>query len=288
MRLLVIGESGQLARALAPKRGVTCVGRAGFDLSRASVESAQALLRANPCDAVINAAGYTQVDSAESNSSAAYALNETGPRALAQACAAIDIPLVHISTDYVFDGRKAGAYVEDDPVAPRSVYGASKAAGERAVREIGVRAAIVRTSWLYSAGGSNFARTMLRLAQSQDEVRVVNDQHGAPTWVDDLADASYAIAARLFERDPSAEGIFHFANSGATTWAGFAEAVFEHARARSWPAAAVTRITTAEFPTAAPRPQNSRLDMSKYAALIAPPRPWQEALTLCMKQMTSP
>lgn len=288
MRLLVIGESGQLAQALARGGDVVNAGRRRLDLSNASVENAQALMRESGCDVVINAAAYTAVDRAEADRAVAYALNEGGPRTLAQACKALNTPLVHVSTDYVFDGDKATPYTETDVANPQCVYGASKAAGERAVLESGARAAIVRTSWLFSAGGDNFVRTMLRLAQTQEEVAVVSDQIGRPTWAADLAAACRAIGGRLANGDTAAEGILHFANSGEASWADFAEAIFENARARGWSSARVRRISGADFPSAAKRPANSRLDTAKYSALFGAPRPWREALPLCLDEMAPP
>lgn len=287
MHVLVIGKSGQLAQALAPRAGVTCVGRGELDLARAQEADIAALLAASQCDAVINAAAYTAVDQAESDVAGAFALNQTAPRLLAIACARANLPLVHVSTDYVFDGAKSTPYTENDPVAPLNVYGASKAAGENEVLRSGARAAVIRTSWVYSAGGSNFLKTMLRLAETRPEISVVNDQYGAPTWSADLASACYAAAERLVQGDDAATGVFHFAGAGEATWATFAEAIFEQARARGLPSATVKRIPSAEFQTAARRPQNSRLDTSHFAQVFAPPRPWTEALSLCMDEVAA-
>lgn len=277
-----------MASALARHGETVCVGRESYDLAQGDSQQTLDLLRRHRPDVAINAAAYTGVDAAENDQAAAHALNAAGPCVLAAACAASDIPLVHISTDYVFDGAKIGAYVESDPPNPQSVYGASKAAGETAILESDARATIVRTSWVYAAHGQNFVRTMLRLAQSRDEIGVVADQFGRPTWASDFATACHALAARLVQKDVGAEGIFHFANAGEASWADLAEAVFENAKARGWKSAAVKRIATSDFPTAAPRPKNSRLDTSKFASYIAPPRPWKDALQLCMDEMTPP
>ncbi|MEQ1808399.1 MAG: dTDP-4-dehydrorhamnose reductase [Terricaulis sp.] len=287
MRVLVIGKSGQLAQALAPRAGVTCVGRDELDLSSAGEADIAALLAGSHYDAAINAAAYTAVDKAESDAASAFALNQTAPRHLATACARSKTPLVHVSTDYVFDGAKRTPYIESDPVAPLNVYGASKAAGETEILRSGARATVIRTSWVYGARGSNFLNTMLRLAETRPEISVVNDQYGAPTWTKDLASACYAAAERLVQGDDAATGLFHFAGASDATWATFAEAIFEHARLRGLPSAKVKRIPSAEFKTAAKRPQNSRLDTSHFARTFAPPRPWIEALSLCMDEVAA-
>jgi len=285
MRTLVIGQSGQLARALAKLPEVVCVGSDIIDLAHATETDLEDAIRSSRCNAVINAAAYTAVDKAEGDPASAYALNQYGPRALAHACAKAKTPLVHVSTDYVFDGTKREPYTEQDPVAPLNVYGASKAAGESDVLQSGARAAIVRTSWVYDASGANFLNTMLRLAQTRDEVKVVSDQRGSPTWAADLAASCHAVAERLVEQNDDALGLVHFTGGGEASWADFAEAIFEHARQRGWPAASVTPIPASEYPTPAKRPQNSRLDTSRYAQLIAPPRDWREALALCVDEI---
>ncbi|MEQ1809427.1 MAG: dTDP-4-dehydrorhamnose reductase [Terricaulis sp.] len=287
MRVLVIGKSGQLAQALAPHTGVTCVGRGELDFSRAGEADIVALLAASRCDVAINAAAYTAVDQAESDAAGAFALNQTAPRHLAAACARANTPLVHVSTDYVFDGAKHTPYTESDPVTPLNVYGASKAAGENEIFRSGARATVIRTSWVYGARGSNFLNTMRRLAETRPEVGVVHDQHGAPTWAADLASACYVAAERLVQGDDAATGLFHFAGGGEATWATFAEAIFEQARLRGLPSAKVKRIPAAEFQTVAKRPKNSRLDTSHFARIFAPPRPWIEALSLCMDEVAA-
>ena len=287
MRVLVIGKSGQLAQALASHVGASCVGRSELDLLHAEEADIAALLSATRCDAVINAAAYTAVDQAESDVAGAFALNQTAPRLLAIACERARTPLVHVSTDYVFDGAKSTPYVESDPTAPLNIYGASKAAGEKDVLSSGARAAVIRTSWVYGAQGANFLNTMLRLAATRPEIGVVSDQHGAPTWAADLASACYATAERLVEGDHAVEGLLHFAGGGEATWATFAEAIFEQAHQRGLPTAKVRRISSAEFQTAAKRPQNSRLDTSRFAQLFGPPRPWHEAVSLCMDEVAA-
>jgi len=193
--VLVTGGAGQVASALADAQGVVRVGRPAFDFDRP--EAIAAMFRATAPRVVVNAAAYTGVDAAENDAESAYRANRDGPAILAGLCAEADIPLIHISTDYVFDGTKSEPYVETDPVSPQGVYGASKLAGEQAVLGSGCRAVILRTAWVYAVQGKNFVRTMLTLAKSRDALRVVADQHGCPTTAGDLADAILAIVRRL-------------------------------------------------------------------------------------------
>lgn len=268
-----------MARALSETGapGLVALGRDRLDL-RDPVAAETELERLRPAG-VINAAAFTAVDKAESEPEEAFLLNRDGPAALARVCARIGAPLVHVSTDYLFDGTKTGPYAEDDPPAPLGVYGASKAAGEEAVQASGARAAILRTSWVYSATGANFVRTMLRLAaEGRKEVGVVADQIGRPTYAPDLAAACLAALGH--------EGIFHFAGAGEASWADFAEAIFAAAQARGLPHAAVRRISTADYPTPARRPANSVLSTAKIEAVLGlHPRPWREALELCMDRI---
>ena len=286
--LLVLGGEGQVARALAdlaPGEGwtVTRIGRAQADLSTADLAP---LLLAHRPGLVVNAAAYTAVDRAETEPDAARALNADLPRRAARACADAGVPLVHISTDYVFDGSKPDPYVETDPLAPLCVYGATKAEGEAAVASAGGRAAVARTAWVYGADGANFVRTMMRLAETRDEVGVVDDQHGDPTAARDVARACLKLGDRLCAGDRDAEGVFHVAGEGDTTWAGFASAVFAESARRGGPSARVRPITTAEYPTPARRPANSRLDCAKLARITGwRPGPWRESLALVMEQL---
>ncbi|MGE0044821.1 MAG: dTDP-4-dehydrorhamnose reductase [Hyphomonadaceae bacterium] len=278
--ILILGRSGQLAQALFARPAPDgfrwdAWGRETLDLARDDVE---ARVRAAAPAAVINAAAHTGVDRAESEPEAAFALNRDAPGALARAAAALGAPFVHISTDYVFDGTKPSPYTEEDPLAPLGVYGRSKAEGEALVRESGGRAAIIRTSWVYARAGANFVNTMLRLSEARDEINVVADQIGRPTWARDLADACVGMTERLLLDDARAEGVFHYSGAGDATWADFAEAIFAAARRP----VRVKRITTEDYPTPAARPKNSRLDCSKIAALGIQPRPWREALALCI------
>jgi dTDP-4-dehydrorhamnose reductase len=231
---------------------------------------------------VVNAAAYTAVDKAETDSAAAYRANRDGPEALARLCAANGIPLIHVSTDYVYDGVKSSPYVETDAIGPRNVYGASKLAGEMAVMATGARAIILRTAWVYAATGSNFVRTMLRLAETEDKLKVVADQRGCPTAATDLASAILAIAGRIEADgwDDARSGVFHAAGSGETTWHGFAVALFDEAsRHKTKTPSSVAAITTDEFPRPARRPANSRLDCTRLANLFDIRLPdWRDSL----------
>jgi dTDP-4-dehydrorhamnose reductase len=224
--LLVFGANGQVAQEIgriATRFGfsATLAGRDRVDLLS---HDGSALLDELRPRAVINAAAYTAVDRAEQEPAAAYRLNGEVPGLLAQACKDRGLAFVHISTDYVFDGSKAGPYVETDARAPLGVYGASKAQGEEAIAAVGGDYAIVRTAWVYSAFGANFVKTMLRLATTRDEVGVVSDQHGCPTWAEDVAKATLLLSQRLIAGDPAAQGIFHAAGEGDASWADFAQA----------------------------------------------------------------
>lgn len=275
MKLLATGARGQVGAAVA-RRGrelgheVAAADRAALDLCDPG--QIEAALDAMAPAAVINAAAYTQVDGAEQDPATAFAVNAIAAGALARACARRGIALVHLSTDYVFDGAASRPYLEDDPVAPLGIYGASKAEGERAV--IAAGGVVLRTSWVFSATGSNFAKTIVRLALERPELRVVADQHGCPSFADDVADAAIGIAERATAGAVPAS-IYHAAGDGPTTWHGFATAIVDAARARrALPCAAVVPITTAEYPTAARRPSYSVLDTDRIRALGIAPAPW--------------
>jgi len=279
--ILVIGRGGQVARALARRGDVEVIGRPDFDLMQPDAVAAE-IVRRRP-RAVINAAAYTAVDKAEDEPDAAMAINGDAPRVIAHASAEIGAALVHLSTDYVFAGDKAAPYVEDDPTGPTGIYGASKLRGEQLALAANPRTIVLRTAWVYDAAGANFVRTMLRLAKSRDVITVVADQRGCPTFADDLAGAALAIAA-----DPRHAGIYHCAGSGETTWAAFAEDIFAQSRIRGGPSADVKHIASAEFPTRAKRPANSRLDCTKLAreyGIVM--RPWREALSACMDEIAA-
>ena len=279
--ILVTGGSGQLAAALeaAASRPLNLVGRPAFDFDRP--ETIEAAFRAANPGLVVNAAAYTAVDAAETDAGAAFRANRDGPALLAQLCAASGIPLIHISTDYVFDGNKGAPYHEADPVSPQGVYGASKLAGEAAVLASGARAVILRTSWVYSTTGKNFVRTMLAVGKTRDRLTVVADQRGCPTNAADFAAVILAIAARLEDgwRDDYA-GVFHAAGTGDTTWHGLACAVFEDAARNGMTVPRVDPITTAHWPTPARRPPDSRLDCDKAQRVFGVRLPeWRGSLS---------
>ncbi len=231
---------------------------------------------------MINAAAYTAVDKAESESDAAYRANRDGPATLARLCAQAGIPLIHVSTDYVFDGEKPAPYVETDFVAPQGVYGASKLAGEQAVLASGAHAVILRTAWVYAEGGKNFVRTMLTAGKTRDRLTVVADQHGCPTVAGDLADAILGIVTAI-ERTgwrSDYQGVFHAAGSGETTWFGLAVATFEEAARHGAKKPEVAPIATTDWPTPAKRPANSRLDCTRLHDVFGLRLPhWRESLT---------
>ncbi|MBN8905275.1 MAG: dTDP-4-dehydrorhamnose reductase [Rhodospirillales bacterium 69-11] len=279
--ILVTGGTGQLARALdaaAPDR-VRRVGRPDFDFDRP--ETLDARFAAIRPALVVNAAAYTAVDAAEDDAEAAYRANRDGPATLARLCAEAGIPLIHVSTDYVFDGAKGAPYVETDPVSPQGVYGASKLAGEQAVLASDAQATILRTSWVYAAEGKNFVRTMLTVGATRDRLTVVADQRGCPTTAADLAAAILAIADRIAASGwrPDYGGVFHAAGSGETTWFGLATATFEEAARHGAKVPEVAPIATADWPTKARRPADSRLDCGKLDAVfgIRLP-PWRDSL----------
>jgi dTDP-4-dehydrorhamnose reductase len=286
MPILVIGRTGQLACALAANDSdAHFVGRDRLDL--ADTDRIAGRLSAL-CDefepqAIVNAAAYTAVDRAEDEPELAFRINADAPGQLAFVASRLAIPFVHVSTDYVFAGDRPGARCEDDPTGPIGVYGQSKLAGEAAVRNAAPSHFIVRTSWVYDAQGQNFLRTMLRLGRERDELRVVDDQRGAPTAAPDLARAILEMLAAA--RQPGAAqdlfGTYHFSGSGGTTWCGFARAILQRAATLQpdvqW--ANITPITTAEYPTRARRPANSLLDCGRIARRFGIlPRHWEQAL----------
>jgi dTDP-4-dehydrorhamnose reductase len=281
MKLLVLGSGGQVGRELCRLPWPAGYALAGFDRAEVDItqpaSASRAVARERP-DIVVNAAAYTAVDRAESEPEAAWAGNCTGPANLAAACAGTGTPLIHISTDYVFDGTKSDPYREDDPVAPLGVYGQSKEAGDRAVREALASHVILRTAWVYSAHGHNFVKTMLRLADERPVLRVVADQTGSPTGATDVAAAIATIVQQL-AAGSRCWGTYHFTAAGAVTWHGFAEAIFAEAAPWRGPAPRVEAIATADYPTPARRPANSRLDCTKIGEVFGiGPRPWREAL----------
>lgn len=273
MRLLVFGRTGQVAtelRALAPE--ARFLGREEADLEDPA--ACAAAIRAAAPEAVINAAAWTAVDAAEEHRDAAFRVNAEAPAAMAAAARAVGIPLVQISTDYVFDGSGAAPRRPGDATGPLGVYGASKLAGEEAVRAAGGPHAILRTSWVFSAHGRNFVKTMLALSAARDALTVVGDQHGGPTPARAIAEACLGIARQLSAM-PEKSGTYHYAGAPDTSWAGFARAIF----AEAGRGVAVTEIPTSAYPTPAARPLNSRLDCSATEAAFGLARPdWRAAL----------
>lgn len=284
MRLLVFGANGQIGHELCRLPGTNVIGLTRDEADITVVEDVDRTIAASGCDVVINAAAYTAVDHAEAEAEAAYAVNGDGAANVAQAAARHGLPVVHLSTDYVFDGTKHSAYVEDDPIAPLSIYGASKVAGEQAVRAAHERHMILRTSWVFGAWGHNFVKAMLRLAEEREEIGVVDDQSGCPTPAADLA---RAIAALCAQAGPDSWGTYHLSGAGRTTWFGFAQEIFDQrARTTGRPPPRLRPLTTAEYPTAAPRPANSELDCSRIqAAFGIAPRPWREGLARVLNEV---
>jgi dTDP-4-dehydrorhamnose reductase len=278
----------ELQRARWPQGLVPAfLGREALDLAQA--ERARLRVAERRPLIVINAAAYTAVDTAERERDQAFAVNRDGPAALAEACAEIAASLIQLSTDYVFDGTKHGAYEEDDPVHPLSVYGESKAAGEAAIRERLDRHVIIRTAWVYCPIGRNFVRTMLRLGAERDQLGVVDDQQGSPTSAAEVARALIVVATALAEGRNDAFGTYHFCGAGATSWYGFARAIFAGAQKRGMRVpGTVVPITTAQYPTPAKRPMNSVLNSEKIArAFGVAARPWQDALADCLDEIAA-
>jgi dTDP-4-dehydrorhamnose reductase len=291
VRIIVTGREGQVARALV-ERGrsagveVVCLARPDVDLTEPDLVARA--IEATRGDVVINAAAYTAVDQAEAEPDLAMRVNGEGARAVAAAAARTGRPVVQISTDYVFDGALDRPYREDDPVGPVGVYGRTKLAGETAVAAANARHVIARTAWVYSPFGRNFLKTMLRLGLTRDEVGVVADQWGAPTSALDIADALIAMARRLVAepRDASLYGTFHATGSVYTSWAGFAAAIFAQAAMLGRKPVAVTPISTAQYPTPAARPANSRLDAGKLHRVYGLALPeWRSSAQDCVKRL---
>jgi dTDP-4-dehydrorhamnose reductase len=286
--LLVIGCRGQIGRELmaAPlPAGVSRLGLGHGDLDLTDRDAVRVVIgRCRPA-LIINAAGYTAVDRAEAEPQTAFAVNADGPAHLADAAAAAGGALVHLSTDYVFDGAKADAYREDDPVGPLGVYGASKAAGEQAVRERLERHVILRTSWVFGTHGTNFVKTMLHLGRERDHLRVVADQRGCPTGAADIAEAILGIARQLLiDRRGDVWGTYHFAGRGATTWYGVAQAIFERVAPLWGRRPEVAPIATADYPTPARRPVSSVLDCTRFERTFGlQRRPWTEQLDAVLR-----
>ena len=279
MTILVFGKNGQVARELAAHPGVTCLGRDQADLSDPAA-CADAIRAARP-QAVINAAAYTAVDKAESEEALATVINGEAPGAMARACAALEVPFVTLSTDYVFEGGGETPWQPADATGPLGAYGRSKLAGEQAVRAAGGVSAILRTSWVVSCHGHNFVKTMLRLGRERDRLTIVADQIGAPTPARAIATACLRVAEQL-KTDPEKGGVHHFAGAPDTSWACFARETFAQAGIDC----VVEDIPTSAYPTPAQRPLNSRLDCSSFEAAFDMPRPdWRQGLSDILKDL---
>ena len=288
MRVLVAGREGQVARALIARLGqdghaVTALEPPELDLT--SRDSIAAAIQAADPALVVNAAAYTAVDKAEDQEAIAYAVNRDGAAWLAEAAAARGLPFVHFSTDYVFDGLKGAPYVEGDPTSPLGVYGRSKEEGERAVLAANPRSVVLRTAWVCSPDGGNFVKTMLRLSADRDELRVVADQHGAPTFAADLADAVAQMAPRLVASAAGDEafGLFHLSGAPHTTWFGFTQEIIAQAATRGGRQPRLTPIATSDYPTRARRPGDGRLDCSRIGRVHGIlPADWRASLGRCL------
>ena len=285
MKILVTGCHGQVGHALTQHlQGlgeIHALGREQLDLSRS--ESIRAVMQSLRPAMVINAAAYTAVDQAESEEALALRINAEAPGVLAEEAVKIGASLIHYSTDYVFDGSKQGAWVEEDSVSPLSAYGRSKLAGEQAIAATGVPHLILRTSWVYGLHGKNFLLTMLRLAQSRDSLSIVDDQIGAPTWSHTIAEATANIVRQFPRAEQIAElsGIYHLCASEYTSWHGFAQAIFSHPAVHQRPA--LLAITTAQYPTPARRPANSVMNTEKFRQRFGELPSWQAALQRCLE-----
>ena len=277
--ILVFGKTGQVATELQRLGDVVALGRDQVDLADPAA-CADAISTHAP-RAVINAAAYTAVDRVEKEEALATIINGDAPTAMAQACAELDIPLIHISTDYVFEGTGDAPWHPNDPTAPQNAYGRSKLAGEIGIRNCGAVHAILRTSWVVSAHGSNFVKTMLRLSDTRDALTVVADQIGGPTPARDIAAACLEMAKQLIA-DPSKSGTYHFCGAPDVSWAEFARAIFEKAGR----AVAVTPIPTTDYPTPAKRPLNSRMECGATQQAFGIPRPdWREGLNMILQEL---
>ena len=283
MKVLVTGGDGQLGTELCGRlrmAGYEAIAFTQNDADFTQADRVRTAITARRADWVINCAAHTQVDKAESETELAFAVNRDGARAVAEAVAGYGGRLLHISTDFIFDGAQSHPYREDDVPHPLGVYGLSKWEGEQAVGDVMPDALIMRTAWVHGAHGNNFVKTMLRLAAERDELRVVDDQIGSPSWTGDIAETAIALI------EQNARGCFHFTNEGVASWYDFAVAILTEARALGFPIQAqrVTPIPTAAYPTPARRPAYSVLDKQKIRAALGRPIPhWREALVLMLR-----
>jgi dTDP-4-dehydrorhamnose reductase len=291
MNVLILGTPGQLGHELmtaAWPAGTELVGLAYPEFDMADPACVDRAVADHGCDVVVNATAYTAVDKAETERDLAYAINAAGVERLASACKAKGVPLLHVSTDYVFDGSKPHPqpYVESDPVCPVNTYGATKEAGEALLRAAWERHVIIRTSWVYASHGANFIKTMLRFGRERDEMKVVDDQHGAPTAAADLAAAIVSICGQVVGKTDAQWGTYHLTGAGWTTWAGFAEHVFQRLAQAEGKRPKLTRIATVDYPTPAARPANSRLDCAKIErAFGVKPPPWEQSVDRVLDEL---
>jgi dTDP-4-dehydrorhamnose reductase len=290
LKILVIGSKGQLGWELCRRSAGFDQEIVGLDLPDLDItkpEQIRNILNDFGACLVVNAAAYTAVDKAEAEPDPAFAVNTDGPGHLAVYCAEANIPLIHLSTDYVFDGEKEGAYTENDPPAPLGVYGKSKAAGEEKVRKHLREHIILRTAWLYGSYGHNFVKTILRSAKVKEVLRVVADQHGCPTYAGDLAEAILAISNQIQKQKRISWGTYHYCGAGVTTWHGFAEKIIELSRKHdSFKVLEIRPITTEDYPTPARRPKNSVLDCSLIGKQFGIyPKPWLKSLENMLERL---
>ena len=290
MNILIIGKHGMLARELqecfrASGYDVVCQGRPEIDVCKP--ETIRKVLLHDQPSVIINAAAYTAVDQAESEPDLAFAINRDGVKYLAENAQPLGIPLIHISTDYVFDGKSHRPYREEDPKSPIGVYGQSKWEGEEALRQCHPHHIILRTAWLYSIHGRNFLKTIVRKAKEGQDLRVVNDQHGCPTWAKDVALALVVITEAIQAGHEVPWGTYHFCGAGVATWYEFAHAIIDQAQDLSpFKAGRIDPITTDEYPTSTKRPAYSVLDCSKIdqAFAVKPPY-WRDSMQQCLKEL---
>ena len=285
MKILICGQHGQVSRELQQRlQGLgelIVLGRDQLDLANA--EQIRQQVRAHRPSLIINAAAHTAVDQAESEPDAAFAINAIAPGILAEEAKALGIPLIHYSTDYVFDGSKPAPYTEADTPNPLGVYGQSKLAGEQAIAAVGGQYLVLRTSWVYSNHGKNFLLTMQRLLQEKPQMRIVADQIGAPTWAGSIANSTLALIERWQAGTAGEWGVYHLTAQGETSWFGFAEAIGEHLRKQGKACAELEAIPSSAYPTPAQRPLNSRLDCSRLQQQWHVSQPqWQDALRECL------
>ncbi|MBC3240156.1 dTDP-4-dehydrorhamnose reductase [Pseudomonas lurida] len=287
MRILITGQHGQVSRELQRHlQGLgelIVLGRDQLDL--ANPDQIRQQVRAHRPDLIINAAAHTAVDQAQSEPEVAFAINATAPGVLAEEAKALGIPLIHYSTDYVFDGSKPAPYTEADTPNPLGVYGQSKLAGEQAIATVGGEHLILRTSWVYSSHGKNFLLTMQRLLQEKPQMRIVADQIGAPTWAGSIASSTRTLIERWQAGEPGEWGVYHLTAGGETSWFGFAQAIGEHLRQQGKACADLEPIPSSAYPTPAKRPLNSRLDCTRLQQQWHVSQPhWQDALRECLAQ----